>query len=67
LDRGSFFHIVYRIEEKLGRVYAETQPHALLPRSEYFGGATKPVCTSAGVSDPAAEREALRLPMLLTA
>jgi hypothetical protein len=38
LDRGSFFHQLYRIEQKLGRVYRELRPHALFPLDEYFGG-----------------------------
>jgi hypothetical protein len=68
MDRGSFFHIVYRIEEKLGRAYAETEPYALFPPAEYFGGAVKASePTSVLISDPVAEREALRVPMLLSA
>ena len=38
IDRGSFFHQLYRIEQKLGRVYRELRPHALFPLDEYFGG-----------------------------
>lgn len=38
MDRGSFFHQLYRIEQKLGRVYRELRPHALFPLDEYFGG-----------------------------
>lgn len=38
IDRGNFFHAVYRIQEKLGRVFRETQPYALFPLDEYFGG-----------------------------
>jgi len=38
VDRGSFFHALYRIEEKLGRVYREMQPYALYPLEDYFGG-----------------------------
>jgi hypothetical protein len=41
LDRGSFFHHLYRIEQKLGRVYRELQPHALFPLDEYFGGKSR--------------------------
>ena len=36
MDRGIFFHVVYRMEEKLGRVYRELQPYGLYPLSEYF-------------------------------
>jgi hypothetical protein len=38
MDRGSFFHEVYRIEQKLGRVFRELEPHALFPLDEYFNG-----------------------------
>jgi hypothetical protein len=37
LNRGDFFHMVYRIEEKLGRVFATLQPYALYPLGDYFG------------------------------
>jgi hypothetical protein len=36
MDRGSFFHAVYRIESKLGRVYRELQPYGLWPLAAYF-------------------------------
>jgi hypothetical protein len=38
MDRGDFFHAVYRIEQRLGRVFAELQPYPLFPLNEYFGG-----------------------------
>lgn len=38
LDRGNFFHTVYRIEQKLGRAFRETEPYGLYPVDEYFGG-----------------------------
>jgi hypothetical protein len=38
LDRGTFFHEAYRIEQKLGRVFRELQPYALFPLDEYFNG-----------------------------
>ena len=41
LDRGTFFHLIYRIEERLGRVYRELQPYALFPLDEYFGGSVR--------------------------
>jgi len=40
LERGAFFHEVYRIEEKLGRIYRELQPYSLFPLDEYFFGST---------------------------
>ncbi len=40
-DRGSFFHELYRIEQKLGKVFRELEPHALFPVDEYFNGSPK--------------------------
>ena len=38
LDRGTFFHSIYRIQQKLGRTFAELRPYPLFPLDEYFGG-----------------------------
>jgi hypothetical protein len=38
VDRGTFFHLVYRIEQKLGRTFAELEPYPLYPLSDYFCG-----------------------------
>jgi hypothetical protein len=38
MDRGTFFHFVYRIQRKLGRAFKETQPYPLFPLDDYFGG-----------------------------
>jgi hypothetical protein len=38
MDRGAFFHICYRVEQKLGRAYREVRPYSLFPCDEYFGG-----------------------------
>jgi len=38
IDRGTFFHMLYKIEQKLGRVFRELEPHSLFPLDEYFGG-----------------------------
>ena len=37
IDRGTFFHSVYRIENILGRTFRELEPYALYPLDEYFG------------------------------
>ncbi len=37
MDRGNFFHAVYRIQQKLGKVFRELEPYALYPLDEYFG------------------------------
>lgn len=38
MDRGSFFHHVYRVQGILGRSFAELKPYPLYPLDEYFGG-----------------------------
>ena len=37
MERGAFFHTLYRIEEKLGRIFAELKPYPLYPLEDYFG------------------------------
>ena len=41
LDRGKFFHSVYKIQQKLGRIFRELEPYALYPLSDYFYGPAK--------------------------
>jgi len=36
MDRGNFFHACYRIEAKLGEIFATLQPYALFPCDSYF-------------------------------
>jgi hypothetical protein len=36
IDKGYFFHSIYRIEQKLGRIFRELEPYGLYPVSEYF-------------------------------
>lgn len=36
MDRGSFFHDVYRVQQKLGQAFREVEPYALFPVDEYF-------------------------------
>ena len=43
MDRGTFFHQLYRIEAKLGRVYRETEPYGIFPVYDYFNGPKKDV------------------------
>ena len=38
IDRGTYFHLIYNIENRLGRVFAELSPYALYPVAEYFSG-----------------------------
>lgn len=41
IERGNFFHAVYRIEQKLGRVFRELEPYSLFPLDEYFHGPSR--------------------------
>lgn len=36
IDRGTFFHVVYRVEQRLGRTFRELEPYGLYPLDEYF-------------------------------
>lgn len=38
MDRGTFFHEAYRVEQWLGRAFRETEPYSLFPLDEYFNG-----------------------------
>lgn len=46
MERGAFYHAVYRIEQRMGRVYAETQPYPLFPMENYFAGVRRKPGTS---------------------
>jgi hypothetical protein len=41
MEKGPFFHMIYRIMRRLGRVYRELKPYALYPIDEYFNGRTE--------------------------
>jgi hypothetical protein len=47
MDRGNFFHAVYRIEQKLGCVFRELEPYCLFPLDDYFHGPPKLVGSNA--------------------
>lgn len=36
LDKGLFFHQIYRIQQKLGQAFRELQPYGIYPLNEYF-------------------------------
>lgn len=36
MNRGNFYHAVYRIEERLGQVFYELEPYPLYPPRHYF-------------------------------
>src|SRR5262249_4290278 len=56
IDRGNFFHAVYRIEQKLGRVFRELEPYPLFPIDEYFNGPSRIGPARAKTIDWAPER-----------
>jgi len=41
IDRGTFFHELYRVQQKLGRTFRELEPHPLFPLDQYFNGTGK--------------------------
>ena len=41
MDRGNFFHAIYRVERMLGRAFSEIRPYPLYPLDEYFGGTVR--------------------------
>lgn len=69
IDRGNFFHAVYRIEQKLGLVFRELKPYSLFPLQSYFLGAEgnweEPDPSPARTRQPV--RHALHAPLLQTA
>jgi hypothetical protein len=43
IDRGTFYHRCYAVEQKLGNAFATTVPYPLYPVDEYFRRTTRPV------------------------
>jgi hypothetical protein len=66
MEKGVFFHSVYRIQQKLGRAFRELEPYALFPLDEYFGPVlrkeVKPE-TKNVVQMPAKKKGVLRPPL----
>ena len=57
MERGDFFHALYRIEQKLGRTFVELQPYPLYPLNEYFNGVVrKHDCVPAATAFPSTKR-----------
>jgi len=65
MERGDFFHAVYRIEQKLGRIFAELEPYPLYPLREYFNGVVRK--HDAGVPSQAISSTGDRIPLRLSA
>ena len=42
MERGNFFHSVYRIQQQLGLAFLTTKPYAIWPVAEYFSGLRAP-------------------------
>ena len=66
MDRGMFFHAIYRIEQRLGRAYCELQPYPLFPLDEYFGWTTRVAPVRAIEPSPVRENR-LKVPLALSA
>lgn len=41
MERGTFYHAIYRIEQKLGRTFRELEPYPLFPLDEYYYGPSR--------------------------
>jgi len=65
IDRGTFFHTVYRVEQKLGRIYREIRPYSLFPTDEYFGGTIRKakLLASVALDEHEIEKAILRPPV----
>lgn len=55
MEKGVFFHAVYRIQQKLGRAFRELKPYPLFPLDEYFGAVVRKEL-------PPESRNVLRMP-----
>jgi hypothetical protein len=67
MDRGTFFHEIYKIEQRLGRVFAELRPYALFPLSEYFGGMIRKEPARCWLAEPLELRSEERVELPLSA
>ena len=70
IDRGNFFHAVYRIEQKLGRTFRELEPYPLYPLDEYFNGPSRMTPLRTHLAAPSAASllpPRLQFPMPLSA
>ena len=46
IERGVFFHAVYRVQQELGRVFRELEPYSLFPLDQYFHGSVRAAVSS---------------------
>lgn len=56
IDKGRFFHAIYRIQVKLGQEFAHMQPYSLFPLADYF--CSMPLKQPVKALTPAANRVA---------
>jgi len=66
LDRGNFFHGVYRIEQKLGRAFADLEPYPLFPLEDYFSGLAQKVVATVRpieIRPPSPKGRPVRVPL----
>jgi hypothetical protein len=55
MEKGVFFHAIYRIQQKLGRAFRELTPYPLFPLDQYFGAVVRKELSSEA-------RNVLRMP-----
>jgi len=67
MERGNFFHAIYRIERTLGRAFSEIRPYPLYPLDEYFGGTVRKGGSKALAVEPVKERRRWEVPVRLIA
>jgi hypothetical protein len=61
MDKGDFFHKVYRIEEILGSTFYHLEPYPLFPLYEYFGPSNEALFgNGSGVGRRSIKRQARR-------
>lgn len=63
VDRGTFFHTVYRIQNKLGRIFHDLRPYSLFPLDEYFAGRIQRSAQPWFSPERTGERRALEPPL----
>lgn len=60
MDRGNFFHAIYRIQQKLGKAFSETLPYPLFPVYEYYEEIKQPVSSLDTSGEETADERASR-------
>ena len=63
MDKGNFFHAVYRIQQRLGLVFRELQPYGLYPLNEYFASSMRSKPSKVVSIKSVERRPAVRVPV----